>query len=221
VGSASYALTGLTVDPGSHVGTVDAECNWWGSNTGPTNANNPGGTGEEVAGDADFTPWLIAPAPGGLCIGGAPTPGKATGGGQTDGDPIFSPLGELLSLPALIPSLSDPTAQSTFGFVAKCCPPSGNLEYNDHQAGVRIKAQSVAGLNITSPGTSCPTMPGSKHATFFGSASVTRSTGTLTEEYTVDVDDCGEPGTNDTFGITTFTYNNTPSKLIGGNIQIR
>jgi hypothetical protein len=50
---------------------------------------------------------------------------------------------------------------------------------------------------------------------------VTRSTGTLTEEYTVDVDDCGEPGTNDTFGIHTDTYNNPPSKLIGGNIQIR
>jgi len=222
VGSVSFALTGLTVDPGSHTGTVDAECNWWGSNTGPTNTTNPGGTGEEVVGDADFTPWRVAPAPGGACVGGAPTPGKATGGGQTDGeDPVFSPLGELLSLPALIPSLADPTAQSTFGFVARCCPGAGNLEYKDHQAGVRIKAQSIIGLSISSPGTSCPATPGSKHATFFGMAAVTRPTGTTTEEFAVDVDDCGEPGTDDTFGITTETYSDPPSKLIGGNIQIR
>src|SRR5712692_8570738 len=108
---------GLLVDPGSHVGTVNAECNWWNSSTGPTNANNTGGTGEEVVGDADFTPWLISPAPSGACVGGVPpTPGKVTGGGQIQGDPIFSPLGDLLSVPALIPSLSSPTSQATFGF---------------------------------------------------------------------------------------------------------
>lgn len=78
-----YALTGLTVDVGSHVGTVDAECNWWDSPTGPTNANNLGGTGEAVVGDADFTPWLTARAPGGPCSGGLPS-GKVTGGGQID-----------------------------------------------------------------------------------------------------------------------------------------
>ena len=32
-----------------------------------------------------------------------------------------------------------------------------------------------------------------------------RSTGTTTESYRVDVDDCGEPGTADTFGIKTTT----------------
>jgi hypothetical protein len=84
-GSASFALTGLTVDPlpPGHVGTVDAQCNWWGSSNGPFNVpNNPMGTGEEVVGDADFTPWLLAPAPSGPCLGGVPsTPGKATGGG--------------------------------------------------------------------------------------------------------------------------------------------
>ena len=109
-------LDGLLVDLGSHVGTVNAECNWWNSSTGPTNPNNPGGTGEEVVGDADFTPWLIARAPGGACLGGAPpTPGKVTGGGQIEGDPIFTPLGDLMSVPALISSLSDPRAQATFG----------------------------------------------------------------------------------------------------------
>lgn len=84
-----YGLTGLTVDPASHTGTVDATCNWWNSSTGPANPGNPGGTGEEVVGDADFTPWLIAPAPGGLCIGPAPTSGKGTGGGQVPGPANF------------------------------------------------------------------------------------------------------------------------------------
>src|SRR2546421_2684081 len=65
VGPTSFALDGLLVDPLSHVGTVNAECNWWGSSTGPTDPiNNPSGMGEEVVGDADYKPWLVAPAPG-------------------------------------------------------------------------------------------------------------------------------------------------------------
>jgi len=222
VGSANFALDGLRVETGGHQGTVDAECNWWGSSTGPINASNPTGTGEEVTGNADFTPWLTAPFPIGACLGGAPsTPGKVTGGGQIPGeDPFFSPLGDLISLPALVPSLSSSNSKATFGLVAKCCPESGNLEYNDHDADVRIKAVSVEHLSITSPGTSCPATPGSKHATFTGEADVIRSTGTSREGYTVDVDDCGEPGTMDTFGIKTLTYTNGPSTLIGGNIKI-
>jgi hypothetical protein len=51
-------------------------------------------------------------------------------------------------------------------------------------------------------------------------ADVIRPTVTTNEPFTVDVDDCGEPGTTDTFGITTTTYSNGPSPLIGGNIQI-
>jgi parallel beta-helix repeat protein len=216
-----FALAGLFVDPMGHVGTLNAECNWWGSATGPTNTGNPGGTGDAVIGDADFTPWLTAPAPGGPCIGGVPsTPGKVTGGGQILGDPVFSTLGVLLSAPAVVPSLADPKSQATFGFTVKCCAPTGNLEYNDHQANVRIKAQSITGLFISSPGTSCPSTPGSQHAKFTGTAEVTTSTGTTTESFTVDVDDCGEPGTMDTFGIKTMTYSNGPNVLIGGNIQI-
>jgi hypothetical protein len=182
---------------------------------------NPGGTGEEVVGDADYTPWLTSPAPSGACVGGVPsTPGKVTGGGEIQGDPVFSPLGDLISIPALVPSLANPGSQATFGFTVKCCAPTGNLEYNDHQADVRIKSQSVSALFISSPGTSCSTTPGSKHAKFTGTAAVIRSTGTTTEPYTVDVDDCGEPGRMDTFGIKTTTYSNGPSTLIGGNIQI-
>lgn len=52
------------------VPTVNATCNWWGSPTGPTSANNPGGSGDKVSTNVDFQPWLIAPAPGGACIGG-------------------------------------------------------------------------------------------------------------------------------------------------------
>ena len=86
---------------------------------------------------------------------------------------------------------------------------------------VRIKVQSIDALRISSPGTSCPLTPGSEHATFGGTASVIRSTGTTTEPFTVDVDDCGEPGTADTFDIKTTTYSSgPPSPLIGGNIQI-
>lgn len=103
--------------------------------------------------------------------------------------------------------------------MVKCCDPTGNLEYNDHGADVRIKAQSIDALVISSPGASCPA-PGTKHATFTGTAQVIRSTGTTTESFIVDVDDCGEPGTRDTFGIKTTTYSNGPSTLIGGNIQI-
>jgi len=210
---------GLLVDPDSHVGTVNAECNWWNSPTGPTNPSNPQGTGEEVVGDADFTPWLTASAPEGPCSGLPNTPGKVTGGGQVESDPIFSPLGDLLSLPALIPSLADPKAQATFGFVANCCPATGNLEYDDHAAGIRIKAQSVDALSISNGGTSCSATPGSKHATFTGTAAVIRSTGTTTESFTVDADDCGEPETMDTFDIKTTTYSNG-GPLISGNVQI-
>ena len=199
------------------MGVLDATCNWWGDASGPGPVGS--GSGARVTPNVDYAPWLTAPAPGGACVGGA-TSGKVTGGGQIQGDPMFSPLGDLLSVPALIPSLADPGAQATFGFVVTCCAAKGNLEYNDHSMDVRIKAQSIDVLIISSPGTSCPATSGSKHARFTGTAAVIRSTGTNTEPFTVDVDDCGEPGTADTFGIKTTTYSNGPNTLIGGNIQI-
>jgi hypothetical protein len=213
-----YGVSGMTVDAGAYVGTVNAACNWWNSSSGPTDPiGNPGGTGEKVFGSVDYTPWLIARAPNGPCIGGkASTPGKVTGGGQTPGtDPTFSASGSLLTPPALVPSATGPTGTATFGFVASCCRAKGNLEYNDHNAGVRIKAKSIDALFI-GDGSCGP----NTHAQFVGTAYVYRSTGTTTESFTVDVDDCGEPGTLDTFGITTDSYSNGPSVLLGGNIQI-
>jgi hypothetical protein len=50
-------------------GTVDGTCNWWGDVSGPTNAENPGGTGDTVVGDVAFKSWLIAEAPDGACTG--------------------------------------------------------------------------------------------------------------------------------------------------------
>lgn len=54
--------------------TLVAECNWWGAKSGPTDEDNPDGTGTWALerGDAtiDFTPWLNAPAPSKSCVGG-------------------------------------------------------------------------------------------------------------------------------------------------------
>jgi len=221
-------IAGMEVGPLGYPATpqLNAENNWWGHPTGPNEIpRNPTGLGDKIIDpdqNVDFDPWLMAP-PNPPCPQPPPpnTPGKVTGGGQIPGDdPLFSPLGDLISIPALVPSLSGPGSTASFGFVAKCCSPSGNLEYKDQQAGVRIKARNVDGLFIGSPGKSCPLTPGSKQARFTGMASVIRPTGTTTERYTVDVDDCGEPGGMDTFGIKTDSYANGPSKLIGGNIQI-
>src|SRR5206468_78626 len=165
------AAYGIAVHPALIVAfptrIVDGTCNWWDSADGPGPVGP--GTGARVTPNVDYTPWLIAPAPGGACLGGVPsTPGKVTGGGQIESDPIFSPLGDLLSVPALIPSLADPMAQATFGFVVECCPATGNLDYNDHAAGVRIKAQSIDTLVIGNS-TTCGA---NNHAKFTGTASV-------------------------------------------------
>ena len=143
------------------------------------------------------------------------TTGKVTGGGQVGSDPVFSATGALLSVPALVPSVANPGAQASFGFVIQAgSPPTGNLEYNDKPADVRIKALSYSGLGITT-GTCGP----NTRATFAGTAQVTRLGVTTTENFTVRVDDCGEPGTADTFRISTASYTNGGT-LIGGNIQI-
>lgn len=80
--STSFTLGGLNVDPGAHVGTVNAICNWWGSSRGPTNAGNPGGNGEAVIGDANFKPWWTTPSQTSPC----PAPPKCKEGEQDNGD---------------------------------------------------------------------------------------------------------------------------------------
>jgi hypothetical protein len=66
--AASY---GIAVHPAIvGAGSVDGSCNWWGSASGPTATSNPAGTGAQVSPRVSYQPWLIAPAPGGACIGG-------------------------------------------------------------------------------------------------------------------------------------------------------
>jgi hypothetical protein len=48
---------------------TQATCNWWGADTGPTHATNPGGSGEEVSNRVIFEPWLTGPAQAGACDG--------------------------------------------------------------------------------------------------------------------------------------------------------
>jgi hypothetical protein len=144
-----------------------------------------------------------------------PTPGKVTGGGQIVGDdPLFSPIGDLLSPPAIM--LTSTGAEASFGFVVQDgTNPKGNLVYNDHGADVRIKATSFSFLSIRN-GVCGP----NTHARFEGTADVNGTS----ESLVVDVDDCGEPGSvppgpPDTFSITTDSYSNS-GPLIRGNIQI-
>jgi len=64
------ASFGIALHPALSGGPVNGECNWWNSPTGPTAASNPGGTGAKVGPGVNYAPWLISPAPGGVCIGG-------------------------------------------------------------------------------------------------------------------------------------------------------
>jgi PKD repeat protein len=40
---------------------LDAENNWWGDSSGPQAPSNPGGTGDPISGNVDYTPWLLHP----------------------------------------------------------------------------------------------------------------------------------------------------------------
>jgi hypothetical protein len=137
------------------------------------------------------------------------TPGKVTGGGKIDPDGTVSGLASLL-----ITSGANAGHSATFGFVIEFESgdpfPTGELEYNDHDTGDRIKALDYATLAIVG----CT-------AEFTGTADVN---GTM-EPLRVKVFDGGEPGSEDdgsgpdTFEIDTATYD-AAGMLIGGNIQI-
>jgi nitrous oxidase accessory protein NosD len=195
-------VAGLEAGTGGHTGTLNAENNWWGSSTGPTHASNPGGTGDAVIApdnNVDFDPFLTSPPALPSCPA-APTPntpGKVTGGGK----------------------ITVGAGKATFGFTVTCCDPKGNLEYNDQSAANgRIKATSISTLVISS-NSACS----GKHAQFTGMATQSNTTGSVT--FTVDVDDCGEPGSSraggpDTFSISTSAPYSASGPLIGGNVQI-
>jgi hypothetical protein len=51
-------LTGYGVNNVGASFVINAENNWWGSNTGPTHSGNPGGTGVPVSDNVDYQPFL-------------------------------------------------------------------------------------------------------------------------------------------------------------------
>jgi len=52
LGSTSYGVNNL----GPNV--VDARFNWWGDASGPTHSSNPGGIGDQISDNVDYSPWL-------------------------------------------------------------------------------------------------------------------------------------------------------------------
>jgi hypothetical protein len=152
------------------------------------------------------------------------TPGEATGGGFID------PLtGEALDLAALLVQSSSNTAsvngKATLGFTVKCCSGgvTGNLTYNDHAANERIKATSFTLLSIRAS-TAAECLTGGAHARFRGTAD---ENGTPGHSIRVDVDDCGEPGSEGTAPDRFEIHVDEPTGymasgvLVGGNIQVR
>ena len=167
--------------------------------TGGTCSNNfPTTQGAFQTTSAGVCDAFVAKIPAALS-----TPGKVTGDGAIAG------------------------GTGTFGFAAQFTAkddnPTGNLTYKDHAANLTIKALSLNLLLI-----SAGTCGANTHAKFTGSASVTGPSGAaFTQDFSVELDDCGEPGSSagkgpDTFSITTVgsTQYTAAGPLVSGNIQI-
>ncbi len=79
-------IAGLQVDAGGYSpGFLNAENNWWGSPTGPTNTNNPSGAGDKVIdpdGVVDFFPYLTSPSTCAPVLDLCPTDPNKTAPGQ-------------------------------------------------------------------------------------------------------------------------------------------
>ena len=137
---------------------------------------------------------------GPTCLGAVPnTPGKATGGGQIDGS-----LAETTILRG-----NAAGGRANFGFNAQFTSglPTGHLTYIDHASSTKLQSTAIETFTID---------PTGKTATFTGTATVN---GTPTE-FTVTVEDMGEPGNADMFTITWPGYL-TSGVLVKGNIQVR
>ena len=48
---------GIMLDPTATGGPLNATANWWGHASGPQHASNPGGTGDVVSDNVDYSPW--------------------------------------------------------------------------------------------------------------------------------------------------------------------
>jgi hypothetical protein len=94
------------------------------------------------------------------------------------------------------------------GMVSKTDVASGNVEYQDHDAGLNIKSTTITAVVVTG-----------NHARMFGTATVN---GAGSFDFVVDVDDFGEPGAGvDKFRIQLSNGYTAGAALIsGGNIQV-
>jgi hypothetical protein len=105
---------------------IDATCNWWGSADGPA----PTGSGDAVTAGVVFTPWLVAPAPGGACIGGLPTP-TPTESPTPEATPTatltVTPTPEVTQTPAPVPTATPACGNGSVEGGETCDPP-GSLQ---------------------------------------------------------------------------------------------
>jgi hypothetical protein len=141
---------------------------------------------------------------GDTCSGGTCEPGttavacKVTGGGglTTGGDKV------------------------SFGFNAQTGSFKGQLEYHNHTQKTTYHSVSIDPLVIT-PIISCSANASvsGKRATFTGM--IKKKGNPTPQEFTVMVEDCGEPGRNDFFDISIPVYSESRSgPLDRGNIQV-
>jgi len=155
------------------------------------------------------------------------TPGKVSGGGQIDpgtGEPATDPLtGQVLQPGTMLIQRGSANAsaggQANFGFVVQYASgdaaPRGNLTYKDQGSGVDLRATSLQMLAISDG--ACGT---NTHARFTGKATVNDS---ANQSVVVEVDDCAQPDSKDTFKIEMSGPNKTyeaEGMLISGNISI-
>jgi len=128
------------------------------------------------------------------------TPGRANGGGHVEGQPA--------ELTILRGTSAGKTANFGFGVEYRAGLPSGDLTFNDKNAGKKVRVTSVETFVVDASGTA---------ATFSGLATVD---GTAGVPYTVKVEDFGEPGSADTFTISFQDYL-ASGVLLNGNIQVK
>jgi hypothetical protein len=152
-------------------------------------------------------------------FGQASTPGKVTLGGYID--PV---TGEIID-GSTLDIQQGPSAgnKATFGgvvqFQAGAASPTGNFRYIDHgPVAEDIKATSFS-LLVISDGVCGP----NTHAAFRFTGT---ENGTPGQEFKVEVDDCGEPGSNTPTGPDMFSIQKLPAgymaagPLVGGNVQV-
>ena len=79
---------GLVWEGATLLTLLNATSNWWGNSSGPHTSGNPGGTGDPISGNVDYTPWLLHPslyAVFNYTISGKTVTFDASGSGDYDG----------------------------------------------------------------------------------------------------------------------------------------